>query len=181
MTSCSLGTRIDRCLSYDEKSFLLFQKLKDAKKNTVSKDIRSPISVAQQKHAARKASSVISADSTMTSATNGHSKTHSSSRTNRPSRLEVQDLSAPAPPCSRPDILRKSPYVSLSHLQNERLGFLLSTSAKPDLEMVQTQGPKEHPNDMVTPLEEVTTIPESHTSGDTNVAKLSPFSIVVNS
>jgi protein STE50 len=40
---------------------LLFQKLKDAKKNPVFmlkhiKDIRSPIAVAQQKHAARKAS-----------------------------------------------------------------------------------------------------------------------------
>ncbi|KAG6850782.1 hypothetical protein H0H93_008820 [Arthromyces matolae] len=92
----------DRCLSYDEKPLLLFQKLKDAKKNPVFmlkhiKDIRSPIAVAQQKHAARKASSVISADSTMTSATHGHSKTHSSTRTNRPPRLEVQDLSAPAP------------------------------------------------------------------------------------
>ncbi|EJD07639.1 uncharacterized protein FOMMEDRAFT_101010 [Fomitiporia mediterranea MF3/22] len=51
----------ERCLSYDEKPLLLFQKLKDAKKNPVFmlkhiKDIRSPIAVAQQKHAARKAS-----------------------------------------------------------------------------------------------------------------------------
>jgi hypothetical protein len=48
-------------LSYDEKPLLLFQKLKDAKKNPVFmlkhiKDIRSPIAVAQQKQAARKAS-----------------------------------------------------------------------------------------------------------------------------
>lgn len=55
------GNRIERCLSYDEKPLLLFQKLKDAKKNPVFmlkhiKDIRSPIAVAQQKHAARKAS-----------------------------------------------------------------------------------------------------------------------------
>jgi protein STE50 len=57
-----LGSRIERCLSYDEKPLLLFQKLKDAKKNPVFmlkhiKDIRSPIAVAQQKQAARKASS----------------------------------------------------------------------------------------------------------------------------
>ncbi|PCH44267.1 hypothetical protein WOLCODRAFT_77286 [Wolfiporia cocos MD-104 SS10] len=56
------GNRIERCLSYDEKPLLLFQKLKDAKKNPVFmlkhiKDIRSPIAVAQQKQAARKASS----------------------------------------------------------------------------------------------------------------------------
>ncbi|KIP10010.1 hypothetical protein PHLGIDRAFT_28697 [Phlebiopsis gigantea 11061_1 CR5-6] len=58
----SPGNRIERCLSYDEKPLLLFQKLKDAKKNPVFmlkhiKDIRSPIAVAQQKQAARKASS----------------------------------------------------------------------------------------------------------------------------
>lgn len=57
----SAGNRIERCLSYDEKPLLLFQKLKDAKKNPVFmlkhiKDIRSPIAVAQQKQAARKAS-----------------------------------------------------------------------------------------------------------------------------
>ena len=57
-----LGNRIERCLSYDEKPLLLFQKLKDASKNPVFmlkhiKDIRSPIAVAQQKQAARKASS----------------------------------------------------------------------------------------------------------------------------
>lgn len=55
------GNRIERCLSYDEKPLLLFQKLKDARKNPVFmlkhiKDIRSPIAVAQQKQAARKAS-----------------------------------------------------------------------------------------------------------------------------
>ncbi|KAG6826560.1 hypothetical protein H0H92_015314 [Tricholoma furcatifolium] len=96
------GNRIDRCLSYDEKPLLLFQKLKDAKKNPVFmlkhiKDIRSPIAVAQQKHAARKASSVITSESVTTSATQGHAKTSSTSRTNRPPRLEVQDLSASTP------------------------------------------------------------------------------------
>lgn len=50
----------DRCLSYDEKPLLLFQKLKDANKNPVFtlrhiKDIRSPIAVAQQKQASRSA------------------------------------------------------------------------------------------------------------------------------
>ncbi|QRV88982.1 VTS1 RNA-binding family SAM domain protein [Ceratobasidium sp. AG-Ba] len=50
----------DRCLSYDEKPLLLFQKLKEANKNPVFtlrhiKDIRSPIAVAQQKQASRSA------------------------------------------------------------------------------------------------------------------------------
>ncbi|EJD43767.1 hypothetical protein AURDEDRAFT_114560 [Auricularia subglabra TFB-10046 SS5] len=48
----------ERCLSYDEKPLLLFQKLKEAKKNPVFmlkhiKDIRSPIAVAKQKQAQR--------------------------------------------------------------------------------------------------------------------------------
>lgn len=82
---------------------MLFQKLKDAKKNPVFmlkhiKDIRSPIAVAQQKHAARKASSVMTTDSNMTTATHGHTKSPSTARTiNRPPRLEVQDLSTPTP------------------------------------------------------------------------------------
>lgn len=64
-----VGNRIERCLSYDEKPLLLFQKLKDAKKNPVFmlkhiKDIRSPIAVAQQKQAARKASESSSAKTT---------------------------------------------------------------------------------------------------------------------
>src|SRR5688572_30336937 len=51
---------LDRCLSYDEKPLLLFQRLKDANKNPVVtlrhiKDIRSPIAVAQQKQATRSA------------------------------------------------------------------------------------------------------------------------------
>ncbi|KAJ4473677.1 hypothetical protein J3R30DRAFT_3780895 [Lentinula aciculospora] len=108
----SPGNRIERCLSYDEKPLLLFQKLKDAKKNPVFmlkhiKDIRSPIVVAQQKHAARKASSVINSGneppsgSSTTNASSsitapGHTK--ASSRTiTRPPKLEVNDLSAPAP------------------------------------------------------------------------------------
>lgn len=49
---------LERCLSYDEKPLLLFQKLKDANKNPVFmlrhiKDIRSPIAVAQQKQVQR--------------------------------------------------------------------------------------------------------------------------------
>jgi protein STE50 len=62
------------------------------------KDIRSPIAVAQQKHAARKATSIMTTDTT---ATHGHSKSPSTSRSaNRPPRLEVQDLSASAPSAS---------------------------------------------------------------------------------
>jgi len=51
------------------------------------KEIRSPIAVAQQKHAARKASSVISND---TVATQGH---HLAGKTNSTPRFEVSDLS----------------------------------------------------------------------------------------
>jgi hypothetical protein len=90
----SPGNRIERCLSYDEKPLLLFQKLKDARKNPVFmlkhiKDIRSPIAVAQQKHAARKASSTISS-----SDISNPSRT-TASRTNRPPpKLEVNDFSS---------------------------------------------------------------------------------------
>ncbi|KAF7356890.1 hypothetical protein MVEN_01024800 [Mycena venus] len=67
-----VGNRIEHCLIYDEKPLLLFQKLKDAKKNPVFmlkhiKDIRSPIAVAQQKYAARKASSIMANGSATTS------------------------------------------------------------------------------------------------------------------
>ncbi|KAJ6485822.1 hypothetical protein C8R45DRAFT_998037 [Mycena sanguinolenta] len=130
----STGNRIERCLSYDEKPLLLFQKLKDAKKNPVFmlkhiKDIRSPIAVAQQKHAARKASSVMTNGSAMTSnATLGHAgKTPSTSSRplHRPPKLEV-DLSvsqgAPAPGIATamspapgwPDLGMMSPSVERS-------------------------------------------------------------------
>ncbi|KZV92373.1 RA-domain-containing protein [Exidia glandulosa HHB12029] len=57
----------ERCLSYDEKPLLLFQKLKEAKKNPVFmlkhiKDIRSPIAVAKQKQAQRQKTQTSSAD-----------------------------------------------------------------------------------------------------------------------
>lgn len=93
------GNRVERCLSYDEKPLLLFQKLKDAQKNPVFmlkhiKDIRSPIAVAEQKHAARKATSAAPAPAVQT-----HHKQSSSSSRNalRPPKLEVQDLSAVTP------------------------------------------------------------------------------------
>ena len=59
------GNRVERCLSYDEKPLLLFQRLKDASKNPVFmlrhiKDIRSPIAIAEQRKAARNASGKIS-------------------------------------------------------------------------------------------------------------------------
>ncbi|KAJ6496772.1 hypothetical protein DFH09DRAFT_1204978 [Mycena vulgaris] len=114
----STGNRIERCLSYDEKPLLLFQKLKDAKKNPVFmlkhiKDIRSPIAVAQQKHAARKASSI--------------------RPLNRPPRLEV-DLSAsagaPAPGIATamspapgwPDLGMMSPSVERGPSGDDSLG-----------------------------------------------------------
>ncbi|KAH7929123.1 hypothetical protein BV22DRAFT_1102687 [Leucogyrophana mollusca] len=81
----SPGNRIERCLSYDEKPLLLFQKLKDAKKNPVFmlkhiKDIRSPIAVAQQKHALRKASV-----SNQSSASQGHPSQSHSTQSHHPS------------------------------------------------------------------------------------------------
>ncbi|KAI0305899.1 hypothetical protein B0F90DRAFT_1808478 [Multifurca ochricompacta] len=88
-----LCNRIERCLSYDEKPLLLFQKLKDASKNPVFmlkhiKDIRSPIAVAQQKQAARKASGEPS--SSRSKPGTSHARTPS-----RPPRLQVQaDASA---------------------------------------------------------------------------------------
>ncbi|KAI9461479.1 hypothetical protein HD554DRAFT_2130004 [Boletus coccyginus] len=106
----SPGNRIERCLSYDEKPLLLFQKLKDAKKNPVFmlkhiKDIRSPIAVAQQKHALRKAS-ISSEHANSNSSTPSVTPSHPSKPAAagqgkaiaRPPRLEVSDLSAPAPP-----------------------------------------------------------------------------------
>lgn len=88
-----LGSRIERCLSYDEKPLLLFQKLKDAQKNPVFmlkhiKDIRSPIAVAQQKQAARKASSSDPAAAAKKLGP-GHARTLS-----RPPRLHVQSETA---------------------------------------------------------------------------------------
>ncbi|KAF8269839.1 hypothetical protein EI94DRAFT_1724431 [Lactarius quietus] len=81
------SNRIERCLSYDEKPLLLFQKLKDASKNPVFmlkhiKDIRSPIAVAQQKQAARKASSDSSSSKSKPGAP--HARTPS-----RPPRLQM--------------------------------------------------------------------------------------------
>ena len=87
-----LGNRIERCLSYDEKPLLLFQKLKDASKNPVFmlkhiKDIRSPIAVAQQKQAARKASSDSSSSKSKPGAS--HARTPS-----RPPRLQMHPETA---------------------------------------------------------------------------------------
>ncbi|TFY73599.1 hypothetical protein EWM64_g10413 [Hericium alpestre] len=91
------NNRIERCLSYDEKPLLLFQKLKDAQKNPVFmlkhiKDIRSPIAVAQQKQAARKASGETSSSNKAKSGTS-HARTLS-----RPPRLQVQSDSTGPPP-----------------------------------------------------------------------------------
>ncbi|KAJ7866536.1 hypothetical protein B0H13DRAFT_1636642, partial [Mycena leptocephala] len=75
----SVGNRVERCISYDEKPLLLFQKLKDAKKNPFFmlkhiKDIRSPIAVAQQKYATRKASSIMSNGSATSSTRSASSR-----------------------------------------------------------------------------------------------------------
>ncbi|KIJ61271.1 hypothetical protein HYDPIDRAFT_97112 [Hydnomerulius pinastri MD-312] len=103
----SPGNRIERCLSYDEKPLLLFQKLKDAKRNPVFmlkhiKDVRSPIAVAQQKHAQRKAS---------VSSGHNHNNASNTSKLNPnkpvaagqgkaitlPPKPEASDLMAPVP------------------------------------------------------------------------------------
>lgn len=88
---------------------LLFQKLKDAKKNPVFmlkhiKDIRSPIAVAQQKHALRKASissEHTNSDNGTPSVTPSHPNkpvaVGQGKAIARPPRLEVSDLSAPPP------------------------------------------------------------------------------------
>ncbi|KAJ7932903.1 hypothetical protein B0H13DRAFT_1592773 [Mycena leptocephala] len=94
----STGERIERCLSYDEKPLLIFQKFKDAKKNPVFmlkhiKDIRSPIAVAQQKHAARKASSI-----PLTSMSTAVTKSNSGREALKPSESEVTPNTAPEMP-----------------------------------------------------------------------------------
>lgn len=63
------------------------------------KDIRSPIVVAQQKHAARKANSLISADGNASTNSNSDNKSATSAnRTlHRPPKLEVHGLSAATP------------------------------------------------------------------------------------
>ncbi|OBZ74106.1 hypothetical protein A0H81_06013 [Grifola frondosa] len=107
----SPGNRIERCLSLDEKPLLLFQKLKDAKKNPVFmlkhiKDIRSPIAVAQQKQAARKATSESTSSSksppSSGAVAQGQSQTHGQSSgqdaRGRPPKLQVNShLANPAP------------------------------------------------------------------------------------
>jgi hypothetical protein len=112
------GARVERCLSYDEKPLLLFQRLKDAKKNPVFmlkhiKDIRSPIQVAQQKHAARKASTSASSSDTgstgpgkpQNTAANANGSTGTGKSAMRPPRLHVTDmhnLNPAAPMTSNP-------------------------------------------------------------------------------
>ncbi|KZT65738.1 hypothetical protein DAEQUDRAFT_676212 [Daedalea quercina L-15889] len=94
------GNRIERCLSYDEKPLLLFQKLKEAKKNPVFmlkhiKDIRSPIAVAQQKQAARKATGD-SSKSPPPSSEQNQPSVQGQDANGRPLRLQVS--SRPAAP-----------------------------------------------------------------------------------
>lgn len=89
------------------------------------KDIRSPIAVAQQKHAARKASSVISTDTSITSATQGHHKAQSSSRAiDRPTKLEVSDISSATPSASlspQPNWLEPSMLTPVDHTRVDEL------------------------------------------------------------
>ncbi|GJE91066.1 hypothetical protein PsYK624_072140 [Phanerochaete sordida] len=112
----SPGNRIERCLSYDEKPLLLFQKLKDAKKNPVFmlkhiKDIRSPIAVAQQKQAARKASSetssVKSPPLTSASATSSQGQSSQSHDRTHPPKLQVNSHVGSA----APQIMTSGPHA----------------------------------------------------------------------
>ncbi|KZT10050.1 uncharacterized protein LAESUDRAFT_756252 [Laetiporus sulphureus 93-53] len=86
----SPGNRIERCLSYDEKPLLLFQKLKESKKNPVFmlkhiRDIRSPIAVAQQKQAARRASEASTSAKSLPSSSAQQSQSNASGQD--PSKL----------------------------------------------------------------------------------------------
>ncbi|THH13454.1 hypothetical protein EW146_g6769 [Bondarzewia mesenterica] len=123
------SNRIERCLSYDEKPLLLFQKLKDAQKNPVFmlkhiKDIRSPIAVAQQKQAARKASSNDPAAAAK-KAGSGHGRSLS-----RPPRLQVQSentLGTP-PPMTGVSVQQPgSPEVTSPAVDNKERGEDTST------------------------------------------------------
>jgi protein STE50 len=113
-------------LNFDEKPLLLFQKLKDAKKHPVfmlkhMREIQSPIAVAHQKHAARKAAA------TPTVSTPGHARaTSSQSRPRRPPRLEVQGIALQTPLASSlspqpgwPDPSALSPAVDHPHKSEE--------------------------------------------------------------
>lgn len=71
---------------------MLFQKLKDAKKNPVFmlkhiKDIKSPIAVAQQKHAARKGADPTSSSTNANRPSPGHA--HNRSVTVRPTKFNA--------------------------------------------------------------------------------------------
>lgn len=94
------------------------------------KDIRSPIAVAQQKQAARKASSVISNDGTI--ATQGHHKTPSTSKiSHRPPRLEVSDLSTSSGPLSTTLTQPGWPEAGLSSPLAEQKGDDSATTPTP--------------------------------------------------
>jgi hypothetical protein len=94
------GNRIESCLGYNEKSFLVFQKLKEAKKNPVFtfkhiNDISSPIAVAQQKHAARKANTPKDSASTPSSSTQDNKTSQSGRTISRPSTDENVPRTSP--------------------------------------------------------------------------------------
>ena len=87
---------------------LLFQKLKDLKKNPVFmlkhiRDIRSPIVVAQQKHAARKEA----ASSSKPSGSHGHNRSLSTkpSKLNTSGALPLNPPSSGQPPAAWPELM----------------------------------------------------------------------------
>ncbi|KZS94608.1 hypothetical protein SISNIDRAFT_453555 [Sistotremastrum niveocremeum HHB9708] len=106
----------ERCLSLDEKPLLLFQRLKEAKKNPVFmlkhiKDIRSPIAVAQQKRQARLQSKQAESAVAGPSSTNGppkgnaHPTVRSAVASSRNKNLATPQISTSTGPPSWPEVM----------------------------------------------------------------------------
>jgi hypothetical protein len=137
----------ERCLSYDEKPLLLFQKLKDAKKNPVFmlkhiRDIRSPIAVAQQKQAARQTAKATDTSATPAPSSSSHPpKAGTSSHTNprlaaltrqqsRTGRTTpIQTGTPPAGGWPTPEVM--SPPVDMKH-EDDAAGRLRTTTGSSD-------------------------------------------------
>jgi len=82
----------ERCLSYDEKPLLLFQKLKEARQNPVFmlrhiRDVKSPIMIAEAKKAARRGSSKDSSSSSLSTKRLGEAQLASASLASSSSTL----------------------------------------------------------------------------------------------
>lgn len=132
-------------MSYDEKPLLLFQKLKDAKKNPVFmlkhiRDIRSPIAVAQQKQAARQTAKATeaAAAASMTPSSSSHpskvnNSTHGNPRVAALSRQqsmrmgrETPNISGTQPSGGWPASEVMSPPIDAKHEDDKSSATLVS-------------------------------------------------------